>query len=88
MYRFEKTETLLGVNSNSTVGVLAAEAYQEMFQNANVDGMSLTPIGEAPMEQYYLNRVSIHVSAFLEQAKFDKNPVNFNFKLTCNKIFK
>ncbi|CAB3224162.1 unnamed protein product [Arctia plantaginis] len=53
---FEQTETLLGCNSNSTVGVLAAESYQEMFENANVHRMSVTPIGEAPMEEYYLNR--------------------------------
>ncbi|KAF9424045.1 hypothetical protein HW555_000754 [Spodoptera exigua] len=55
---FTNTETLLSYNGTvaSSVGALAATAYEILFAASDVANMGLTRIGREPVEQYYLNR--------------------------------
>lgn len=61
-FRFTSTETLLSFNGTlgSSVGAIAAAAYEMMFTASDVENMGVTHIGNVPMDEYYLNRVSQH----------------------------
>nr|QBP34375.1 ATP-binding cassette sub-family A2 [Trichoplusia ni] len=54
------TETLLSYNGTtaSSLGALAARAYETMFKTSGVDNMELTVIGNQPVEEYYLDRAN------------------------------
>ncbi|XP_035432453.1 phospholipid-transporting ATPase ABCA1 [Spodoptera frugiperda] len=55
---FTSTETLLSFNGTlgSSVGAIAAAAYEMMFTASDVENMGVTHIGNVPMDEYYLNR--------------------------------
>nr|XP_021189988.2 phospholipid-transporting ATPase ABCA3 [Helicoverpa armigera]XP_049699930.1 phospholipid-transporting ATPase ABCA3 [Helicoverpa armigera]XP_049699931.1 phospholipid-transporting ATPase ABCA3 [Helicoverpa armigera]WRX06183.1 ABCA2 [Helicoverpa armigera] len=57
---YTESETLLSFNGSvsSSVGALAAQAYQSLFANSGVMDMEINAIGSQAIEEYYLNRTS------------------------------
>ncbi|CAH0723431.1 unnamed protein product, partial [Brenthis ino] len=97
--RYLSTETLLSFNgtNSSSLGSLAKESYEMIFNSANIDSMKLTLVEGQSIEDYYLERTSDPVvlgvirNKLLTGATFDEGSAtawfsNFGYHDVANSL--